>query len=56
MFEILNDLPFTLIWPGSWDDVGFTEREIWVNNKEYGYIMCDEPTARWEGQGTTEQE
>lgn len=53
MLEVLSDLPFALIWPGSWDDIGFTEREIWVNNKGYGYIMCDEPTDHWEGQGLT---
>lgn len=56
MLEILADLPFAMIWPGSWDDVGFTEREIWVNNQGYGYVLCDEPTARWEGQGVSLQE
>ena len=56
MLEILSDLPFAMIWPGSWDDIGFTEREIWVNNQGYGYIMCDEPTGRWDGPGLTETE
>lgn len=56
MLKMLGDLPFAMIDPGSWDDVGFTEREIWVNSKGYGYIMCDEPTAVWEGPGLPEQE
>ena len=47
MLNILHTVPFALIDPlSSWEDVGFTEREIWVNAKGYGYIMCDEPTAR----------
>lgn len=56
MLEMLADLPFAMIWPESWDDVGFTEREIWVNCKDYGYVMCDEPSAVWEGQGLSAQE
>jgi len=51
MLRVLEDVPYVLIWPGNWDDVGFTEREIWVNSKGYGYIMCDEPTQCWEGPG-----
>lgn len=51
MLDALRILPFALIWPGNWDDVGFTEREIWVNNEGFGYIMCDEPTQTWEGPG-----
>lgn len=51
MLSSLEKLPFALIWPGNWDDLGFTEREIWINNMGYGYIMCDEPTQRWKGQG-----
>lgn len=47
MLNILHAVPFALIDPpSSWEDIGFTEREIWVNAKGYGYIMCDEPTAR----------
>lgn len=52
--EILHNLPYTLIWPGDWDDVLGTERELWINNFGYGYIMCDEPTAHWEGNGLDE--
>lgn len=55
MLQLLADLPYTLIWPGSWYDVGFTEREIWVNSKGYGYIMCDELTGYWEGNGISAQ-
>ena len=52
MLEVLHGVKFALIWPpSSWEDVGFTEREIWVNNEGYGYIMCDEPTARGSVQG-----
>lgn len=38
MLALLADLPFAMIWPDSWEDIGFTEREIWVNGKGYGYI------------------
>lgn len=56
MLKALSDLPFALIWPGNWEDIGFTEREIWVNNEGYGYISFDEPTSYWEGNGLTEDE
>lgn len=49
MLNLLSVLPYTLIWPGNWDDVLGTERELWINDLGYGYIMCDEPTAHWEG-------
>ena len=40
----LSGLHYNLIWPDSaWEDVGFTERPLWINNKGWGYIMCDEP-------------
>ena len=46
MIQKLASVSFCLIDPSSdWKDIGFTEREIWVNAKGYGYIMCDEPTA-----------
>lgn len=51
LLAILSDLPFTMIWPGNWDDIGFTERPIWVNAKGYGYIKCDEPCASIEVDG-----
>lgn len=47
MLDILHSVKFELIDPpSSWEDIGFTEREIWVNSQGYGYIMCDEPTYR----------
>lgn len=51
MLTALGKLQFTLIWPGDWEDIGYTEREIWVNSVGYGYILCDEPTQYWEGPG-----
>ena len=51
MLDALGKLKFALIWPGRWEDVGFTEREIWINGLGYGYIMYDEPTQHWEGPG-----
>ena len=44
MLNILGKLEYALIWPDNWEDVGFTEREIWINSQGYGYIMCDEST------------
>lgn len=54
--KILKDLPYTIIWPESdWDDIGFTERELWFNSKGYGYFMCDEPNPTyWKGNGFDE--
>ena len=44
MLKKLSGLRYNLIWPdSSWEDVGFTERPIWINNKGWGYISCDEP-------------
>lgn len=52
MIQKLASVSFCLIDPSSdWKDIGFTEREIWVNAKGYGYIMCDEPTAWCEIEG-----
>lgn len=52
MLKALSCVPFTLIDPLSeWEDVGFTERPIWVNSKGYGYIMCDEPCSSCEVDG-----
>lgn len=49
MLQVLNQLPFAYVDPKSeWDDIGFTEREIWVNKKGYGYLAGDEPNASWE--------
>lgn len=44
MLKKLSGLRYNLIWPdSSWEDVGFTERPIWINNKGWGYIADDEP-------------
>ncbi len=51
MLDALGKLKFALIWPGNWEDVGFTEREIWVNSIGFGNIMSDEPTQYWKGPG-----
>jgi len=52
MLSHFKRLPFAMIDPKSnWEDIGFTEREIWVNSKGYGYIMCDEVTQCWDGPG-----
>ena len=52
MLKALSCVPFVLIDPLSeWEDIGFTERPIWVNSKGYGYIMCDEPCSSCEVDG-----
>lgn len=56
MLDKLHSTEFELIDPlSSWEDIGFTEREIWVNSKGYGYIMCDEPTYRGEALGVEKE-
>ena len=52
MLKILYSLNYCIIEPeSSWSDIGFTEREIWVNSKGYGYILSDEPTHWGQVQG-----
>ena len=44
--EIINKLSalrYCVLWPDRWDDIGFTERPIWVNHEGYGYYFDDEP-------------
>ncbi len=43
MIGKLSRLRYCVLWPGDWEDVGFTERPIWVNKNGYGYYSCDEP-------------
>ncbi len=44
MLKELSKIDYLELWPSDdWDDVGFTERRIWLNNSGYGYIACDEP-------------
>ena len=43
MLQKLTSTQYTELWPhDSWDDIGFTENRLWVNDKGYGYFMCDE--------------
>ena len=48
MLSVLHDLSFSLIWPGDWDDIGFTERPIWVNGLGYGFIYSDENCEQYQ--------
>jgi hypothetical protein len=43
MLEELHELDFRAFWPRAWVDIGFTEREIWVNSEGYGFYCIDEP-------------
>ena len=43
IIEKLSALRYCVLWPDSWDDIGFTERPIWVNHEGYGYFFDDEP-------------
>ncbi len=46
MLKELSTLDYRVFWPNAWEDVGFTEREMWVNGAGYGYFSCDEPNGR----------
>ena len=41
----LQSLRFCVFWPGRWEDIGFTERPIWINSFGYGYYSDDEPCS-----------
>lgn len=43
ILDKFSKLRFCVLWPGNWEDVGFTERPIWVNAEGYGYYYDDEP-------------
>ena len=45
MLKELHSLNCRIFWPGAWDDIGFTEHQMWVNSKGYGYFYCDEPNT-----------
>ena len=50
MLKKLATVKFKFIDPPTeWKDIGFTEREIWVNPSGYGYLCCDEPNAWFKG-------
>ena len=48
MLKELHELDCRILWPGNWEDIGFTEHQIWVNGKGYGYFACDEPNITYE--------
>ena len=43
MLKELHSLDCRIFWPKKWDYIVFTESQIWVNSKGYGYFYCDEP-------------
>ena len=53
----LHALSFNYIDPSSdWEDIGFSERPIWVNSKGYGFLSCDDPSeVCWEGSGVSQE-
>ena len=53
MLKKLSTISFEYLDPPSeWEDIGFTERPIWINSKGYGYLSCDDPSdCYWTGQG-----
>ena len=57
LLKWLHALSFSYIEPKSdWDDIGFTERPIWVNSKGYGFLACDDPSdACWIGNGVKQE-
>lgn len=50
MLKQLKALDCRVFWPDSWDDIGFTEHQIWVNEKGYGYLACDEPNITYKAE------
>lgn len=55
MLNKLSHLRYCVLWPGDWEDVGFTERPIWVNHKGYGYYSCDVPCSFMQIENLTDQ-
>ena len=53
----LHSLTFNYIDPSSdWEDIGYTERPIWINSKGYGFLACDDPSeVYWEGEGVPQE-
>ena len=60
ILEKLRGLRFCIFWPPSeWEDIGFTERPIWINHKGYGYIGEDdysEPCSSMQIDGIPEKD
>ena len=53
MISKLHTVHFAYIDPpADWEDIGFSERPLWVNSKGYGYLACDDPSdIYWTGVG-----
>ncbi len=52
--EILRQLcklRYCVLWPQNWEDIGFTERPIWIDDKGYGYFSDDETCRFFEIKG-----
>ena len=54
ILNVLSKLRFCVLWPGDWDDIGFTERPIWVCREGYGYFFDDEPCSFTTIEGITQ--
>ena len=43
MLKRLSKIDYTEIWPDDdWNDIGYTELQIWLNENGYGYFRHDE--------------
>ena len=43
MLNRLSKIEYTEIWPDDdWEDIGYTELQIWLNGNGYGYFRHDE--------------
>ncbi len=52
MLKRLKRIPFNVLWPeDSWEDLGFTESPVWIDNHGYGYYYCDEPNMYYKLRG-----
>ena len=56
ILNTLSRLRYCVLWPGSWDDIGFTERPIWVCREGYGYFFDDEPCSFATIEGVTQMQ
>lgn len=39
ILDVFSKLRYCVLWPGNWDDIGFTERPIWLNCEGYGFFL-----------------
>ena len=54
MLKKFESLEYMTIEPGHWEDVGFTERPIWINNIGWGGFGCDAPSCFGKSDGIPE--